>query len=487
MANVDNAGMNELLTRCYEILAIDERASREDILRAFETLKELYEEEASEKPGGDTQEAWERTKEIAWARDTLLRHLSEKESISAPEKGREGLASKSTPHHDKPLPPLTTEGKEGSGKPWWLSSIAVAATALILLALLYHHQSTRPSKGTAPNGVSAIENRNPTAPSSVDRKSAAIESDGLVALPQLLEDAKRAVVTLQFGKLLGSGFLVSGDGYIVTNAHVVAGTRGTAQFSMGEPIEVSLIKMEPEKDFALLKAASGSDHSFLSLGDSDACREGDTVIAIGSPYNLQLSFTKGIVSAKHRRDPRLAVSLIQTDAAINHGNSGGPLLNQMGQVIGINTETLRKDLAEGLNFAIAINDVKDLIKEGQALSEADRSQEASRLETKLQQQQRIAEERAQEMKDRTARAREQEDARYKEQLDAVKERLEKARKRQALQTCFVEVDKKVEELWNDKCTYLSQPNRCRLPKDVANSLYGTYLEGQSDCIKYYGE
>ena len=142
--------------------------------------------------------------------------------------------------------------------------------------------------------------------------------------------------------------------------------------------EVNVVRIAPESDFALLKT-SGSGHPFLRLGDSNACREGDPVIAVGSPQGFRSTFTKGIVSARDRRFPGSAVSFIQTDAAINHGNSGGPLINTAGEVIGINTGTIEKSVAEGLNFAIAINDVKRAIdRRGTSLrSETDRLREAS--------------------------------------------------------------------------------------------------------------
>jgi S1-C subfamily serine protease len=477
--------MNELLKQCYHILSIHEGASRELIDKAYGVLKEFYEERAAHIEAGDGLEAWEQLKKIAWARDTLLEHLPENEPVPPGADQKETSAEQKRTEQRKPITDTTKAKEAGRKGPWWLSSVFVVAAVLLFSVLFYYYQSKHPSQAKTSNGTSWSQDSQP-----IGSLSGAVEpgtSDAFVGLPELLQEVKRAVVTLQFGKWVGSGFLVSDDGYIVTNAHVVNGIRGTAQLAEGEPVEVNLVTMEPEKDFALLKTASGNAYTFLRLGDSNSCREGDTVIAVGSPYNLQLSFTKGIVSAKNRRDPRLSVSLIQTDAAINHGNSGGPLIDQTGKVIGINTEGFHKEMAEGLNFAIAINDVKSLIKEGQAVSDAERTRDASRLEAGLQQQQQKREERAQETREQIARVQQQENSRYKDQLDQIKQRLETAKKRQVLQTCFNEANKKVEDQWDEECRSLSRPFRCRLPANIGNRLQGSYLEAQSDCIKYYGE
>jgi S1-C subfamily serine protease len=473
-----DAHVNELLKRCYKILALEEDASPEHVVRAAEILKEFHEERAAHVEAGEGPELWEQLKEIAWAKDTLLEYLQKPPTPAAPDD------EKQNPRQGK-LTSETPAGGDGNRqRPWWLSSVAVGIAVVLFCSVYYYFQSRHAVRGQGRQGSSWNQGDHGTQPSD---KSGGAVSDQPGDLPQLLQEVKKGVVTLQFGRLVGSGFLVSDDGYIATNAHVVNALKGAAQFAEGESIEVNLVKMEPEKDFALLKTASGSNYPFLRLGDSNTCREGDTVIAVGSPYNLQLSFTKGIVSAKNRKDPRLSVSLIQTDAAINHGNSGGPLINQTGEVIGINTEGFQKDMAEGLNFAISINDVKNLVKEGQALSDVERTRDALRLEAKLQQQQQKREERAQEASEQTARAQRQEDSQYKDQIDQIKNRIEKAQKRQVLQACFTEAAKKIEDRWDDECRSFSKPSRCRLPAQVVDHLQGIYLEAQSDCIKNYGE
>jgi S1-C subfamily serine protease len=476
--------MNDLLRKCYKILSLEEGSSREQVVRAFEMLKELYEQTAFHPEAGNGSEPWERLKEITWAKDTLLQYLPDNIPLPVSGKGPETLLSQPNAQRERGIQEGSPSGGAKHGRPWWLSSVAVGIAVVLFSIFVYYYQSRHPGRTPERSEPSldqtshrgAVEGKNETTPGP-DKGD----------LPQLLQEVRKAVVTLQFGKYIGSGFLVSEDGYIATNAHVVNGLRGSAQFDGGEPVEADLVRMEPEKDFALLKTAAGNNYSFLRLADSSLCREGDSVIAVGSPYNLQLSFTKGIISAKNRKDPRLSVSLIQTDAAINHGNSGGPLINQAGEVIGINTQGFQKDVAEGLNFAIAINDVKTIIKEGQALSDADRTRDTPRLETKLLQQQQRREERLREANEQITRTQQQEDGRYKEQLDEMKRRVERAQKRQALQTCLVEVNKKVEDLWDDECRSLSRSSRCRLPATVENRLQGTYLSAQSDCLKYYGE
>jgi|WetSurMetagenome_2_1015567.scaffolds.fasta_scaffold125374_1 S1-C subfamily serine protease len=476
--------MNDLLSKCYKILSLEEGASREHVIRAFEMLKGLFEETAAHPEAEDSPEPWERLKEITWAKDTLLRYRPESSPPPVTDTGREALAAQRKALHGRAIQEDGPSGNAEHVRPWWLSSVAVGIAVVLFSIFVYYYQS-RPLSKTPERSGSSLNQASQTGAAAGGNNNTPSADKG--DLPQLLQEVKKAVVTLQFGKYIGSGFLVSEDGYIATNAHVVNGLKGSAQFDGGDPVEADLVRMEPEKDFALLKTASGKSHSFLRLADSNSCREGDTVIAVGSPYNLQLSFTKGIISAKGRKDPRLSVSLIQTDAAINHGNSGGPLINQAGEVIGINTQGFQKDMAEGLNFAIAINDVKGLIKEGQALSDTDRTRETPRLEAKLLQQQQRREERTRETNEQIARTQQQEDGRYKDQLDDMKRRLERAQKRQALQTCLVEVNKKVEDLWDDECRSLSRSSRCRLPATVENRLQGTYLSAQSDCLKYYGE
>jgi 2-alkenal reductase len=168
----------------------------------------------------------------------------------------------------------------------------------------------------------------------------------------------------------GSGVVISKDGYIVTNNHVVEGEQSLAViYADGTRHEAKLIGADPLSDLAVIQV-SDPVPGFAALGDSDALQPGETVIAIGSPLgDFKNSVTVGVVSALNRTVPGSGQEgLIQTDAAINHGNSGGPLLNVRGEVIGINTLVVRGsnglgDQAEGLGFAVPSNTVKHVSQE----------------------------------------------------------------------------------------------------------------------------
>ncbi|MFO0691485.1 MAG: Do family serine endopeptidase [Myxococcota bacterium] len=161
----------------------------------------------------------------------------------------------------------------------------------------------------------------------------------------------------------GSGFVISPDGYIVTNNHVVENMDEiTASFKDGSKLEAKVIGRDPKTDIALLKVdPKGKALATIALGDSDAIRAGDWVVAIGNPFGLEHTVTAGIVSAKHRRDVsgESYEDFIQTDAAINPGNSGGPLIDLQGRVVGINT-AIRSD-ANTIGFSVPINQAKQIL------------------------------------------------------------------------------------------------------------------------------
>jgi serine protease Do len=167
----------------------------------------------------------------------------------------------------------------------------------------------------------------------------------------------------------GSGVIVDQKGYIVTNAHVVEGAQKLdVIFSDGTQTSARLIGADSTRDVAVLQV-NGNVPGVLSFGDSNALQLGETVVAIGSPLgSYRGSVTSGVVSGLNRTVQETGdTGLIQTDAAINHGNSGGPLLNLAGQVVGINTLVVQNtnsgDLAEGLGFAIPSNTVSAIVKQ----------------------------------------------------------------------------------------------------------------------------
>jgi S1-C subfamily serine protease len=179
---------------------------------------------------------------------------------------------------------------------------------------------------------------------------------------------------------LGSGFVIDKAGYIVTNYHVVGNAQSVhVSFSNNDSMKAEMIGKDPATDVALLKvAASSRALKPLSLGDSDGVHVGDQVAAIGNPLGLDRSITLGIVSALHRSltspEGTPIDRVIQTDAALNHGNSGGPLLNAQGQVVGVSSAVSTGNLGEtntGIGFAIPINTVRDVVAELRAHGHVD--------------------------------------------------------------------------------------------------------------------
>ena len=169
---------------------------------------------------------------------------------------------------------------------------------------------------------------------------------------------------------LGSGFVIDKAGHIVTNYHVVEGAdEVTVSFSNRDSVKADVVGSDPSTDLAVLRVdASASALTPLPLGNSDKVEVGDPVVAIGNPFGLDRTVTSGIVSAVQRlitAPNRFTIDhVIQTDAAINHGNSGGPLINSRGQVIGVNSQIETGDTATGnvgVGFSVPSNTVKDVV------------------------------------------------------------------------------------------------------------------------------
>ena len=165
----------------------------------------------------------------------------------------------------------------------------------------------------------------------------------------------------------GSGFIWNESGIIVTNFHVIQGaSRITITLQDGTDLQASLVGVAPDKDLAVLKVNTDKQLVPLPLGDSSLLEVGRKVIAIGNPFGLDTTLTVGVVSALNREidavSNRKIRGVIQTDASINPGNSGGPLLNSLGQLVGVNTAIYSPSGASaGIGFAIPVNTVKKIV------------------------------------------------------------------------------------------------------------------------------
>ena len=195
----------------------------------------------------------------------------------------------------------------------------------------------------------------------LDAYSEAVTSTVDVASPALvgIEVARRGSRADE-GRASGSGFLFTPDGLIITNSHVVDRAAVVhVTLTDGHRFDADLIGNDPATDLAVLRIGGGR-HPWITFADSASVRPGQVAIALGSPYGFQCSVTTGVVSALGRslrsRTGRLIDDVIQTDAALNPGNSGGPLVNTRGHVIGVNTAVILP--AQGLSFAIASNLVR---------------------------------------------------------------------------------------------------------------------------------
>ena len=277
----------------------------------------------------------------------------------------------------------------------WMFLAGVAVTALVLVALV--------AAGVVPmNTVTKTVVRTPTSAASnstVALNTAPVSGEGLTPA-QIYQQYSAGVVEVfstfsasqsqqqsPFGQpsggaaqALGSGFVVSSEGYIITNAHVVEdnGTRASSVSVMfknadgtdSTKVPATIVGIDETSDVALLKIdpTKAPQLLALTLGDSSAVQVGEPVVAIGNPLGYDFTVTSGIVSAVNRNleSPNGSVipDGIQTDAAINSGNSGGPLFNSRGEVIGINEQIASQSGGnEGLGFAVPINTAKNVIEQ----------------------------------------------------------------------------------------------------------------------------
>jgi serine peptidase DegS len=249
-----------------------------------------------------------------------------------------------------------------------LQSATVGLAAAFVVVYLFPDlldRQGRPLAAAPPYSYAAAVTS--TAPAIVNLISAESRSGSPASL-------RPGVLPVQPGESLGSGVVMSADGYVITNDHVIAGAPAIdIVLTDGRSAAADIVGTDPDTDLALLKIDI-EDLPTLRIGRSDTLRVGDVVLAIGNPFSIGQTVTQGIVSGTRRGQLGLSSfeNFIQTDAAINLGNSGGALVNARGELVGINTAFISRRLdSEGIGFAIPVNLVRgvmaDLIEHGRVI------------------------------------------------------------------------------------------------------------------------
>jgi serine protease Do len=258
-----------------------------------------------------------------------------------------------------------------------LLSAVLASGSTAAIVSIVHPGSTLPA-ATAPTANAAVTTTGGTTTVQQEDITAVVASarDSVVTLTSQITGVRGPFGGTATG--IGSGIILTADGYTLTNRHVVEGSaKLTATLADGSEFPATVVSMSDTQDLALVKIDT-TGLKPATIGSSSEIKVGQTAIAIGSPLGTYTeTVTKGIISALDRTvtvqddqtgRPVTLTGLIQTDAAINPGNSGGPLLDAIGQVVGVNTATASS--AEGLGFAIPINEAASLIAQARAASVA---------------------------------------------------------------------------------------------------------------------
>lgn len=270
-----------------------------------------------------------------------------------------------TPVTEETQPPEEEQPKKKqSNKGVWvflgILVCAIIASGLIIAVSLKHPVTDTPD----------YVEQNPESTTEITQNSTpgveyTVSEDGILTVPEIVDKVKPSVVGIVTESGFGSGFFISTDGYILTNAHVVANSQSLTVYDSNEKTyNATIVGSDNQTDIAVIKV-EGADFPAVEIGDSDMLKLGETVVAIGNPRSMELyaSVTSGIVSGLDRTISVEGIdfNLIQTDASINSGNSGGALINHFGQVIGITNAKFTG--SEGLGFAIPANTAIPIVNE----------------------------------------------------------------------------------------------------------------------------
>ena len=254
-----------------------------------------------------------------------------------------------------------------------LAGLALAAVVLLVrlavfaarpAALTDRQPGTNSSAGPARSFADAVARARPAVVNIYTAREVSETNPSASTTPMLDDDLPE--VRGRVENSLGSGVIVDSAGHVITNRHVIENASEIRiQLADGRIATAVIVGSDPATDLAMLQV-NLPDLPVIRLGRSDELRAGDVVLAIGNPFGLSQTVTQGIVSATGRGNPQLArfADFIQTDAAINFGNSGGALINTNGDLIGINTAVLaRSNKPEGISFAIPVNLVRGVMEE----------------------------------------------------------------------------------------------------------------------------
>ena len=242
---------------------------------------------------------------------------------------------------------------------------------LLALALLVMQVVTAAARGAPETFADLVEKVSPAVVNitTMTKVATQIGPQGIVPEGSPFEDLFRDFTDRQgrprSANALGSGFVISEDGYIVTNNHVIDGADEIMiEFFDGKELPATLVGRDKNVDIALLKVEAGGALPFVDFGDSDVARVGDWVMAMGNPLGQGFSVSAGIISARNRELSGAYDDFIQTDAAINRGNSGGPLFDMDGDVIGVNTAIMSPSGGSiGIGFSMASKVVEPVVKQ----------------------------------------------------------------------------------------------------------------------------